>query len=242
MHLFTAEIACSLQLCRKDVEAFQALYHHWIPWCVQIFLFWRPDCHRLPVEYLDGPVNCLQYLWIVLGYFVLLSSLLYNVAVNHSYVPEQIQMTWRKRFPVQFLYDWLRSKQRSMSTGKTSRKYDIRRIANRTRTSRTSAKPNQTPPNTRYKNNLHSPMLSVLLPVLLTLLPLVVLYLTNCPNTTETGSKPAKMVEHEEEPKRFSPKVPVELAPPKYDPIDAEELAKCDGTDFKYLLAINAAL
>ncbi|OJJ87309.1 putative progesterone binding protein [Aspergillus glaucus CBS 516.65] len=39
------------------------------------------------------------------------------------------------------------------------------------------------------------------------------------------------MVEHEEEPKRFSPKVPVELAPPKYDPIDAEELAKCDGTD-----------
>jgi len=47
------------------------------------------------------------------------------------------------------------------------------------------------------------------------------------------------MVEHEEEPKRFSPKVPVELAPPKYDPIDAEELAKCDGTDFNFFPAID---
>ena len=37
------------------------------------------------------------------------------------------------------------------------------------------------------------------------------------------------MVEHEEEPKRFSPKVPVKLDPPKYDPISAEELSKCDG-------------
>lgn len=37
------------------------------------------------------------------------------------------------------------------------------------------------------------------------------------------------MVEHEEEPKRFSPKVPVQLDPPKYDPISAEELSKCDG-------------
>lgn len=37
------------------------------------------------------------------------------------------------------------------------------------------------------------------------------------------------MVEHEEEPKRFAPKVPVQLDPPKYDPISYEELAKCDG-------------
>ncbi|KAJ6122508.1 Cytochrome b5 [Penicillium capsulatum] len=39
------------------------------------------------------------------------------------------------------------------------------------------------------------------------------------------------MVEHEPEPKRFSPKVPVDLDPPKDDPISLEELAKCDGTD-----------
>lgn len=37
------------------------------------------------------------------------------------------------------------------------------------------------------------------------------------------------MTGHEEEPKRFSPKVPVELDPPKYDPISYEELSKCDG-------------
>lgn len=37
------------------------------------------------------------------------------------------------------------------------------------------------------------------------------------------------MVEHVEEPKRFAPKVPVQLDPPKYDPISYEELAKCDG-------------
>lgn len=37
------------------------------------------------------------------------------------------------------------------------------------------------------------------------------------------------MVEHEPEPKRFSPKVPVELDPPKDDPISPEELAQCDG-------------
>lgn len=37
------------------------------------------------------------------------------------------------------------------------------------------------------------------------------------------------MVEHEPEPKRFSPKVPVQLDPPKDDPISQEELAKCDG-------------
>ncbi|KAJ5081457.1 cytochrome b5-like heme/steroid binding domain-containing protein [Penicillium alfredii] len=39
------------------------------------------------------------------------------------------------------------------------------------------------------------------------------------------------MVEHEPEPKRFSPKVPVQLDPPKDDPISKEELAKSDGTD-----------
>lgn len=37
------------------------------------------------------------------------------------------------------------------------------------------------------------------------------------------------MTGHEEEPKRFSPKVPVQLDPPKYDPISYEELSKCDG-------------
>lgn len=37
------------------------------------------------------------------------------------------------------------------------------------------------------------------------------------------------MADHEEEPKRFSPKVPVQLDPPKYDPITVEELSKCDG-------------
>ncbi|KAJ5144067.1 Cytochrome b5 [Penicillium bovifimosum] len=39
------------------------------------------------------------------------------------------------------------------------------------------------------------------------------------------------MVEHEPEPKRFEPKVPVQLDPPKDDPISPEELAKCDGSD-----------
>ncbi|RAL16530.1 putative progesterone binding protein [Aspergillus homomorphus CBS 101889] len=39
------------------------------------------------------------------------------------------------------------------------------------------------------------------------------------------------MVEHEPEPKRFSPKIPVQLDPPKYDPISPEELSRCDGTD-----------
>lgn len=37
------------------------------------------------------------------------------------------------------------------------------------------------------------------------------------------------MVEHEPEPKRFEPKVPVQLDPPKDDPISQEELARCDG-------------
>ncbi|KUM55405.1 hypothetical protein ACN42_g11874, partial [Penicillium freii] len=36
------------------------------------------------------------------------------------------------------------------------------------------------------------------------------------------------MVEQDES-KRFTPKVPVELDPPKDDPISVEELAKCDG-------------
>ncbi|KAJ5882128.1 uncharacterized protein N7529_000800 [Penicillium soppii] len=39
------------------------------------------------------------------------------------------------------------------------------------------------------------------------------------------------MTETREEKKRFEPKVPVELDPPKDDPISLEELAKCDGTD-----------
>ncbi|PLB33330.1 cytochrome b5 [Aspergillus taichungensis] len=39
------------------------------------------------------------------------------------------------------------------------------------------------------------------------------------------------MTGHVEEPKRFSPKEPVQLNPPKDDPITKEELAKCDGTD-----------
>jgi hypothetical protein len=37
------------------------------------------------------------------------------------------------------------------------------------------------------------------------------------------------MVEHEPEPKNFAPKVPVQLDPPKDDPITMEELSKCDG-------------
>jgi hypothetical protein len=37
------------------------------------------------------------------------------------------------------------------------------------------------------------------------------------------------MPDHEPEPKRFEPKVPVQLDPPKHDPITPEELAKCDG-------------
>lgn len=38
------------------------------------------------------------------------------------------------------------------------------------------------------------------------------------------------MPDHEPEPKRFEPKVPVQLDPPKDDPISVEELSKCDGT------------
>ncbi|OGE50253.1 hypothetical protein PENARI_c017G04361 [Penicillium arizonense] len=35
----------------------------------------------------------------------------------------------------------------------------------------------------------------------------------------------------EKQTKRFEPKVPVQLDPPKDDPISQEELAKCDGSD-----------
>jgi hypothetical protein len=48
------------------------------------------------------------------------------------------------------------------------------------------------------------------------------------------------MVEHEPEPKRFEPKVPVQLDPPKDDPISVEELAKCDGEDLFFLLSGTA--
>ncbi|KAL9617726.1 MAG: hypothetical protein Q9160_007500 [Pyrenula sp. 1 TL-2023] len=34
---------------------------------------------------------------------------------------------------------------------------------------------------------------------------------------------------HVAEPKNFEPKTPVQLNPPKHDPISVEELAKCDG-------------
>ncbi|OJJ44804.1 hypothetical protein ASPZODRAFT_18368 [Penicilliopsis zonata CBS 506.65] len=39
------------------------------------------------------------------------------------------------------------------------------------------------------------------------------------------------MPDKEREPKSFAPKVPVQLNPPKDDPITVEELSKCDGTD-----------
>lgn len=47
------------------------------------------------------------------------------------------------------------------------------------------------------------------------------------------------MVEHESEPKRFEPKVPVQLDPPKYDPISVEELSKCDGKSASITLHNN---
>ena len=37
------------------------------------------------------------------------------------------------------------------------------------------------------------------------------------------------MTEQAAEPKRFEPKEPVKLDPPKDDPITLEELAKCNG-------------
>ncbi|KAJ5113525.1 hypothetical protein N7456_002059 [Penicillium angulare] len=39
------------------------------------------------------------------------------------------------------------------------------------------------------------------------------------------------MTEEAAQSKRFTPKVPIELDPPKDDPISQEELAKCNGTD-----------
>jgi len=45
----------------------------------------------------------------------------------------------------------------------------------------------------------------------------------------ETSNAQEQTKEHEPEPKSFTPKTPVELAPPKYDPISYEELSKCDG-------------
>jgi hypothetical protein len=37
------------------------------------------------------------------------------------------------------------------------------------------------------------------------------------------------MSDHVEEPKRFEPKTPVQLDPPKDDPISVDYLKKCDG-------------
>ncbi|KAI9686665.1 MAG: hypothetical protein M1820_010593 [Bogoriella megaspora] len=39
---------------------------------------------------------------------------------------------------------------------------------------------------------------------------------------------------HVEEPKRFEPKVPVQLDPPKSDPISLDYLSKCDGAHEGY--------
>jgi hypothetical protein len=47
------------------------------------------------------------------------------------------------------------------------------------------------------------------------------------------------MTETREEKKRFEPKVPVELDPPKDDPISLEELAKCDGMSLPLIPAIS---
>lgn len=38
---------------------------------------------------------------------------------------------------------------------------------------------------------------------------------------------------HVAEPKNFAPKTPVDLNPPKDDPISPEELSKCDGKNAK---------
>ncbi|KAI9682562.1 MAG: hypothetical protein M1822_006860 [Bathelium mastoideum] len=40
--------------------------------------------------------------------------------------------------------------------------------------------------------------------------------------------------DHVAEPKNFEPKVPVQLDPPKSDPISLDQLAKCDGTHEGY--------
>ncbi|KAK7620783.1 putative progesterone binding protein [Phyllosticta citricarpa] len=49
---------------------------------------------------------------------------------------------------------------------------------------------------------------------------------------------------HAEEPKRFEPKNPVQLDPPKDDPITPEYLAKCNGTNegFPTLVAIKGTV
>lgn len=39
---------------------------------------------------------------------------------------------------------------------------------------------------------------------------------------------------HVQEPKKFAPKDPPQLNPPKDEPISVEELAKCDGTTAIY--------
>lgn len=48
------------------------------------------------------------------------------------------------------------------------------------------------------------------------------------------------MTGHEEEPKNFAPKVPVQLDPPKYDPISYEDLSKCDGMCANWLASRQA--
>ncbi|KAL2682135.1 putative progesterone binding protein [Phyllosticta citricarpa] len=47
---------------------------------------------------------------------------------------------------------------------------------------------------------------------------------------------------HAEEPKRFEPKNPVQLDPPKDDPITPEYLAKCNGKAYAWSTMITAAL
>ena len=52
----------------------------------------------------------------------------------------------------------------------------------------------------------------------------------------------AKMTEASStEPKkeRFAPKVPVQLDPPKYDPITLDYLAKCDGTCSRIIVEVS---
>lgn len=129
---------------------------------------------------------------------------------------------------------------RSSTCGReVGREYDIKHtIAKHTNIPTSAAKPRQTPDIKTTSRQL-LPMFFFLLPLLLIFLPLVLFYLTKTPTPPP---KKSKMVEHEEEPKRFSPKVPVQLDPPKYDPIDAEELAKCDGITILCLRLIEDIL
>ncbi len=49
-------------------------------------------------------------------------------------------------------------------------------------------------------------------------------------SSSTSGKVPAEDTKgHVEEPKNFAPKAPVQLDPPKDDPITVEELAKCNG-------------